>query len=260
MIGKRKKQFSYPASKKPYGARAASDIVPFAAKNQFGPGYNPKRISYRAPPPNGEVKWFDTSNSISSWVAASADLPSHVAIDSLNRIEGGDKGYNRNGNKIQVTKINLRGTCLLGQNSNETFNSTTPGEVYFRWLLIIDTQCNGSTPAATDIFEQSPVSQDQFSVYNSLTESGRFKVLMDKFIRVNQAHPMFNTETHHTHVGNRLTFFKKTFKVNLPIVYSDNLSNLASVRNNNIFMVIFNGHDGTHCEISYRARIRFTDY
>jgi len=260
MLGKRRKQFSYPSGKKTYGNRGASDVVPFASKNQFGPGYNPKRISYRPPPPNGEVKWFDVSGSYTTWVAASADLPSHVMLDSLNRIEAGDKGFNRNGNKIQVTKINIRGACLMAENSNTTFTATSPGQVYFRWMLMIDTQANGSSPGATDIFEQNPTSLDQFDVYNSLTESGRFKVLMDKFIRVDQAHPMYNSTTEHTHVGNRLTHFKKTIKVNLPIVYSDNLSNMASVRNNNIFMIIFNGHDGTHCQVSYRCRIRFTDY
>ena len=34
------------------------------------------------------------------------------------------------------------------------------------------------------LFEENPTNLDQFDMYNSLFETGRFKTLMDKFIRV----------------------------------------------------------------------------
>lgn len=232
----------------------------FQGDYQFGPGYNPKQISYRPPPPNCEVKWNDTTSGTSSWVASGSGLPSHVGFDSLVRIAQGDQGYQRNGHKITVKKVTVRGTCEANQNSNATFTSTTPGEVYFRWMLFIDTQCNGAFPTVSDVFEENPTGGDNFDIYNSLTESGRFKVLMDKFIKVSAACPMFNTNTQHTHVSNRLTHFKKTINLNLPITYSDGSANMAAIRNNNLFMIVFNGHDGTNLSVNYRARVRFTDY
>ena len=261
MLGtKRKKQWAQKTNSKRRFMRTASDIVPFAPK-QFGAGYNPKAVSYRKPPPNLERKWSDTTGVFTSWVSAGGGLPSHAAVDSLVRIAQGDAGHNRQGNKIMVTNINLRATVECIENANNTFTDTTPGDVYFRWMLIIDTQANGAFPSITDIFEESPSGGDQFDIFNSLLEAGRYKVLMDKFIRVPAAAPMYNGASGKTHVPNRLIHFKKSFKVNLPVHYSDGTANMASVRNNNIMMVIFNGHGtGANLGANYRARVRFTDY
>lgn len=256
MLGKRRKQFSAPAHYDSKRRKVVNNLAP----KQFGSGYNPKAISRVKPPANAEVKWYDKSAITAAWGAAGGGIPSYIYVDSLNRIAQGDTGDTRDGNKILVTKLSLRGTCEAYQNSNGTFTSTTPGEVYFRWMVIIDTQANGANPALTDVFESDPTGADQFDIYNSLTETGRYKILMDKFIKVNAACPIYNTNTQHTHVQNRLTHFKKTFNLNLPIVYSDGTSNMAAVRNNNIFMVIFNGHDGSNLGVNYRTRLRFTDY
>ena len=32
---------------------------PKKKRSQFGPGYNPKVVSARPPPPNAEIKWYD---------------------------------------------------------------------------------------------------------------------------------------------------------------------------------------------------------
>jgi len=259
MLGKRRKQFAMPHGKKPKYITTASSNVRTQPR-QFGAGYNPKAVSNRRPPPNLEKKWFDVTASGTSWVAAGSGLPSHTAFDSLVKISQGDEGYNRQGNKIMVTKVTLRFTSQADQNSNTTFTSTTPGDVYFRWFLIIDTQANGAFPAVTDIFEERPTAGDSYDLFNSLLESGRYKILMDKYVRVPAAAPMYNSTSQHTHVPNRLIHHQKSFNLNLPIHYSDGEPNMASVRNNNICMVVFNGHDGTNLSYNWRARVRFTDY
>ena len=45
---------------------------------------------------------------------------------------------------------------------------------------MIDTQANGAFPNLTDVFEENPTGGDQFDIYNSLRETGRYKILMDK--------------------------------------------------------------------------------
>jgi len=259
MLGKRRKQFAMPHGKKPRYISTASNRVR-NGPSQYGSGYDPKAVSSRKPPPNAEKKWFDVTASSSSWVAAGSGLPSHTAFDSLLKITQGAAGYNRDGAKIMVKKVTLRFTSQCDQNSNTTFTSTTPGDVYFRWFLIIDTQANGAFPAVSDIFEENPAAGDSYDLFNSLVESGRYKVLMDKYVRVPAAAPMYNSTSQHTHVPNRLIHHQKSFNLNLPVVYSDGLPNMASIRNNNIAIVVFNGHDGTNLSINWRARVRFTDY
>ena len=127
-------------------------------------------------------------------------------------------------------------------------------------MIFIDTQANGAIPALTDVFEEDPAAGDSYDVYNSLKEEGRYKCLMDKYIKVNQAHPMFNSSSGRTHVQNRVTHFKKTVNLDLPIHYSGGSAGVGYVRNNNIFMVVFNGHDGSNLRVNYRTRVRFTDY
>ena len=78
-------------------------------------GYNPKVVSARPPPPNAEIKWYDQTG-VSTFNNASSSVPVHAAVGSLNLIGQGDQGDNRNGQKIMVRSIDLRGTV-----SSQTF-------------------------------------------------------------------------------------------------------------------------------------------
>ena len=50
-------------------------------RSQFGPGYNPKVVSARPPPPNAEIKWYDQTG-VSTFNNASS-VPVHAAVGSL---------------------------------------------------------------------------------------------------------------------------------------------------------------------------------
>ena len=88
-------------------------------RSQFGPGYNPKVVSARPPPPNAEIKWYDQTG-VSTFNNVSSSIPVHAAVGSLNLISQGDQGDNRNGQKIMVRSIDLRGTV-----SSQTFQAPT---------------------------------------------------------------------------------------------------------------------------------------
>ena len=60
-------------------------------RSQFGPGYNPKVVSARPPPPNAEIKWYDQTG-VSTFNNASSSVPVHAAVGSLNLISQGDQG------------------------------------------------------------------------------------------------------------------------------------------------------------------------
>ena len=53
---------------------------------------------------------------------------------------------------------------------------------------MIDTQANGAFPNLTDVFEENPTGGDQFDIYNSLRETGRYKILMDKGTKNKRTH------------------------------------------------------------------------
>ena len=45
---------------------------------------------------------------------------------------------------------------------------------------MIDTQANGAFPNLTDVFEENSHWWRSIDIYNSLRETGRYKILMDK--------------------------------------------------------------------------------
>ena len=93
--------------------------------------------------------------------------PVHAAVGSLNLISQGDQGDNRNGQKIMVRSIDLRGTVEVAKHSGSDFDDLKCETHYFRWILMIDTQANGAFPNLTDVFEENPTGGDQFDIYNS---------------------------------------------------------------------------------------------
>lgn len=227
---------------------------------QYGAGYNPKTISLRRPPPNSEVKWHDATGDNSDWTDVSTSAPCYHFTQGLNLIQIGENGDQRNGYKILATKLHLRFSSMVMTTSNTTFADTVPNDTYFRWMLILDTQCNGGVPTFAELFQNSPGGAE-LDFYNNLKETGRFKTLMDKYVRVPAAAPMFNGTTNHTHTPTRIIHCKKTFHLNLPIRYNDGTSSQGSVRSNNLFMIVMQGHSKTTLiRMQWRSRLRFTDY
>ena len=86
---------------------------------------------------------------------------------------------------------------------------------------------------------------------------------MDKVLRINELTPGWNTQTNRWHAASRLQYFQKHVNLDLPIQFLINteIGNLASVRNNNICMIILSGADSnTQMTYNYRSRIRFLCY
>ena len=53
---------------------------------------------------------------------------------------------------------------------------------------------------------------------------------MDKVLRINELTPGWNTQTNRWHAASRLQYFQKHVNLDLPIQFSDQYGNLASVR------------------------------
>lgn len=256
---KRRKQWSLPPAK-----RTTENVVPFTPKKDFtfGKGYNPKAARTVKPLSYAEKKWHDDSRLVqpASWTNATVDWPTYYAVDSINKIAQGDTGYERNGTRINAFKLTLRGAVQVEQHASSTYVNTAPDTHYFRWIVFIDSQCNGAGASLDDLFQQTPNNLDQFDVFNSLYDTGRFKILMDKFIRVPEAVVTYDETNGQFYAPGRIVHFKKTFNFQLPIQYGDSYANMSSVRTNNIGMVIFSGNAVKNQALSYRTRLRYCDY
>jgi len=261
MLGKRTKQYQYKKRK--------LTVAP-SSRNPYGKGFNPKRVSYRKPPPNAELKYFEAGAPIANLQnEATATQPSYSHWGSLNRIGQGDGMNTRNGHKICIKKITLRGEVAVDRNADADWQKVVVASTAYRIVLYIDTQCNGGEPAITEFFDTDLNSQYSLGLFNRLENNERFKVLMDKQIVLNGPAAFYDGETYHFQ-GN-VQHFKKTLSVNLPIMYSDNTTNLQAIRTNNIGLFILgSGGGGTGGEppnpntnqrkVTWRSRVRFTDY
>jgi len=232
--------------------------------------YNPKAVPIRRKAPPGAEKKFHEigQNTESISTAATNFIPAHTGIASLNLIANGDTMSTRNGNKITITSINIRGRCVMDANANVDPDQVLCGTTIWRVVVYLDTQCNGGAPTMDEYFDTQLDSQDSFDCYNSLHETGRFKTLMDKRITVVSQPAIVDTSTtpDRTLCYGGDTEFSHTIKnLHIPVFFSGATADLQNVRTNNIGMFIMTTGglvtaSVNHRKFAYRARVRFYDY
>lgn len=105
-----------------------------------------------------ESKFFDTS------ISTTFDTTGEVLNGSLLLMAQGSSEIQRDGNKIVVTSINMKGTItpLVGALNGDCI----------QLVLVQDQQCNGATAAYTDIWLTNA-----FNSFLQLANSKRFKIL-----------------------------------------------------------------------------------
>ena len=132
-----------------------------------GPGYNPKAINLRAkPPPFAEKKFHELGQDATTIQnIATTTTPAHSGFSSLNLISYGDSMSTRNGNKVLLDSISLRGRCIVDKNSDPSFANVVSTTTIFRIVVFLDTQCNGGSPTMDEFFDTQLVSQDAFDCY-----------------------------------------------------------------------------------------------
>ena len=137
-----------------------------------GPGYNPKAINLRAkPPPFAEKKFHELGqDSTTIQNIATTTTPAHSGFSSLNLISYGDSMSTRNGNKVLLDSISLRGRCIVDKNSDPSFANVVSTTTIFRIVVFLDTQCNGGSPTIDEFFDTQLVSQDAFDLLQFIAQ------------------------------------------------------------------------------------------
>lgn len=257
MLGKRTK--SYTLLPNPTPKRRATNKKYAKAAKPYGKGYQPVYTGDGDAP---ELKWHDVGKNLTVLdTAPSAANPALYYIGSLCAIQAGDNGSERNGTKIQAKKITLRMKVAVDPNSDGVNANIVADAHTFRVFMAVDTQGNGASPTFDQIFENVPNNDAQEFDFNKLSSTGRFKVLLDKFITVPPSYVVHDGTNYHAYGNNK--FFKKTFPLDMAIRYSDASNNVTSVQKNNIFLIIMADASTTtftNMKFAFRSRLRFKDY
>jgi len=246
--------YNPPAIKK----KRTSGQYPRRKGSRYGFGFQPTSSSQIGP----ELKWWDHGQDLTALdTAPDANNPASYHIESLNQMAAGDDGNQRQGLKIQIKKLNLRMKVKVDPNSDGTNANIVADAHLFRVIVYLDVSPNGAGATWDQIFEVNPTSEGQEYVYNKLSSTGRFKILIDKWIRVPPSFVVYDGTNFHAY-GNHM-FFKKSIPLDVATHFSDTTNNLTAIQRNNIGMFIVADASATtytDMKFSFRSRIRFHDY
>ncbi len=168
---------------------------------------------------------------------------------SINLIAQGVTESTRVGRKCVLRKVQWRYDIDLPAESDQ--GDVGQGDIV-RVIMYIDKQANGATAAVTDILESA-----DYQAFRNLTNTGRFRILMDKTHSINRrvaATDGANTSTSPEVVTGTFTLFKT---INLALEFSAGTGAITEIRSNNLGVLLISreGQVGFESKI----RLRFSD-
>ncbi len=185
-----------------------------------------------------EKKFFDGSKGNTSVSATGT-----ITDDSLVEIPQGDGESNRDGRKVIVKSIHVKGLCKADSTSAPTETGNR-----IRIIMYLDKQVNGATAAVTDLLEDADING-----FRNLTNSGRFTFLYDRSYDLNNMAGAFdgtNDQFGELHLG-----FSINKTVEIPVQYNSTAGAITEITSNNIGM-LFIDEEG-NSTVQYRWRVRF---
>ncbi len=191
----------------------------------------------------GEQKFFDTVRAVHQPAVAGT-----ISNLSLNLIVQGVDENERVGRKCTVNKVMLRGNITT---SAQTAANATSN--ICRIIVYQDKQANGATATVTNILSTATEQS-----YNNLSNSGRFKILMD--LRNPGACPSGSGRgtTDTLAFGEQVKEFFWAKEVNIPLEFgTGGTGAITELRSNNIGVLSIVSSAIT--DLSYVARVRFSD-
>ncbi len=190
----------------------------------------------------GEVKFHDLDIDQVPISAAGT-----IAQDSCVLIAQAVTESARIGRKITVTQLGWRFDVKL---PTTTVGTDTSDVV--RLILYWDKQANGAAATVTDILESA-----DYQSFNNLSNSGRFKTLMDKTYHISSPSGSGRGSTDTLQFGEAETggsFFKR---LNIPVEYNSTAGAITELTTNNIGVLVL--AVAGKASLLSKMRIRFTD-
>jgi len=215
-------------------------------------GFVPR--SFGTPLAVTERKYFDATRAnlaFPDWSATAAGGELDPAANSLFNPVQGDDFNNRQGRKVTLLALKIRGTINVVLDNNQLAAVTTPS---IRLLLVQDTQTNAAQLNSEDVVLTNA------NGFQNPAFFGRFRVLKDKFFLLPQA------ETTGINDNRNQNGYQKAFKMSIkfkkPVVIHYNSTNGGTVADviDNSFHIIGGTTDVTMAPgIAYTVRGTFID-
>ncbi len=182
---------------------------------------------------------------------------SSVFLNTIVDIAQNTSEKGRIGRKCTITDIHMK--LWFDFTSNASASATvgaSEGHEQVRIMLFWDKQCNGTAATALQLLETDDVTE-----YRNLANKMRFRILYDKTFNWN-ANKIVNGNAASNDVDFKQYFVKINKKVFIPIEYNNASSDgaLATIRSNNIGMIIWAERGDQMATRVGRIRVRFIDY
>ncbi len=205
-----------------------------------------QRRRYRRP--YGRVATINTELKFHDIIVDDSPVPIAGAVQAaLLTIPEGNGEEERIGRSITIKKIAWRYT--ITKSSQATLANTSD---VVRVFLVHDKQANGALPAVLDLLETAV-----FQSFNNLSNSRRFRVLMDKTYDL--SNPSGSGQNAADAFGEFTisdTFFKEC---NITIEYDNSAATgaITTIRSSNIFALYIS--QDARCVVVSNMRFRYTD-
>lgn len=203
---------------------------------------------------NGSMtKYYDQTSTASITLATNTwtfALNDGAAIDGLFYPLRGVQINQREGRRAMVTKIKC---TFLVFTDDDNANLQKLGGRSVRFALIQDTQANGVAAAPSD-----PWTADNALAFQTLTKMGRFRVLKEKTVWIENDGLILDTTYKQARA---LKMIKMTYTPKSPIRVNFNetsTESVGSIVDNNFFVVACTPRDEVHI-LEGRARVSFKD-
>lgn len=204
-----------------------------------------------------EHKFYDTSLAAAA-LTANTDTAggehNPSATITLNTVVQGDGQSQRDGRKIVMKKIMIRGIIDIAGAIDQT---VMPREAMIFIALVLDTQANGALIVSETVFEnKGATALLNASLFNAMERSSRYKILK----RLSFSMPSQQV----AHDGTNIEISAKTrpwqMMVNLKdlnVLYSGTTETIVNIVDNSLNLIAWCTNTDTVPRISYNARLRF---
>jgi len=214
-----------------------------------------------------ERKYFDSERTGATVDAITSSWGAGTIVDTIGAAAlaqlcifapiQGDDIFNRTGRRVDVLSIRIKGTFIVPQQTNAT---TADGPPIIRYLLVQDNQTNGAQMTPASCIASGLAASQAWNMSQSTASFGRFKVLKDKYITLqNPAISWDGTDIEQNGLARQ---FKINYKFNKPVRINYNASNggtVADVVNTSFHFLCGASNIQLAPTLSYMCRTVFMD-
>lgn len=158
-------------------------------------------------------------------------------VKCISAVAQGDGESNRDGRVYHINSIHLKFTIAVDPVES---NTDPPNDIIARVVMVLDKQTNGAELTATDVMS-TPAGIPAVLGFRELQYTSRFRVLMDKQIRIPRALMVVNEGSAnlfaHGAIYTPVISFNKKFKKPIRVVCTGTTAVIGSIQDNSIHVI-----------------------